>query len=1672
MPFDVTTRHALTPTALLGGSSSVTTGVDPLKRAKNSERPKVLSPGRHHGDHILTRTGRRGGVQLQRLMKSLAPKVQGNGGGQVQQGGGGQVEPVRTTGNAQVTPPPLKPPKVVPPPVPPKPFALRMQSFERRLSEMRSEVRELRYRQPDPLSTRKERAKAETAMSEGQLKLKGEVDKALGEVSKFLAEKKAALRAAQSAPPPVDDALIDALNDEITQLAEMRRDFIAMGIGADFTALAELNQDPLPKGGVVAGLWSCFREAGDNSIERDYLIQRLGVQGGQRGGMAPLELANLIDAFNAGRPITKNDGTQLSPAQFQRYVDDLATTIGELCPSEEGRKTVAELKALSAQINAKMEFAEAVVKFEAAIDKFNATYKPLPPPNVDPFKNGFPLSSAMQVISSAFPHSREFGNSRNMRQVEAAAASVAHFAEMIARGETTPALHGLDLNFDKAMLPMKQETGAERAVEKLRQDRAKGPLPSSEMIALLDKEESRLTEAEKASMLALVQHGVPSLAGAREILAQAREDIRIARALGGDKPDEAEQNLRAERARGPLPSDDLIALLDKPDDQLTDGQKAALLALVEKPQPTLAEARLILQAAKEDITKARHAGAAAARMRHEFTLMDKKLSRLLTVRPSTEDSWKNWRGWPWNWGSSIKSALYTPNSWGAGQTVASTLAGVRIDAQFMKGLHAQYGENAGKEVAILTARFAYMQRQTVLQEQQALGLHRKYDVDNIPLILKHDTSGTPYVAGFYQQVDPNNPLGHFGISNQDLTDIGLTPAEIRDVGQVVERLSRQGVASLEEVQDVTTAMNDVSKIVLRSELIHDTVVAYENDKGRVQGLHLLHDILVDADLNYRKENNVSGVRDERQPINTDDDEVAGHFLDRSQRIERALGGQDGMELMRSESDSYRRLETTMARVYRDHMAIDDEIARRRGVIENARTNLGITVDPDDPRGLRSAKQILIALDAQAVIDRNPDPTSQETLDAYARRRDALEALRGFNTKDMTQSWSAKAFNKISDMFGARGGKVPDIDELRNLREVAEAIVYVRETGPMGNAQLEQELSHLGTVIDGFAEMRSQRDPGAMAHVRTMIRAAVLAEWRTAKTDMTIDSVDPEMVDYHGAGGVSEGFDPSLPANRQKIEATLTSWGLDIEAFSPEIDSVVYSRMTPDDIAMWRQETQFSEQMIERMRDDRPFFNLDRIIGRRTMDTQARGALLAMIEGFQDGDKLDLKAGQRVTVDTNRIPIEPSGLGFVRARLAGAHIGQFEIEMGSDGLKLHVRTGGEVRGNFDVGVGKKFGKDDGLGENIEARLEASVGLEGSTSRLTGMTVTFDKDAKGKEALIALVAKMIDGEPITARDWDSALDVGYTYENRAKGGVNARAEGRIAFGGKPDPHKSTGSTLDDEFVGVGGVVSTQVGGAIGGKWVGTDSLNQVTRKSEVEVSTTFNVSAGIYAQFWNVMNMGTGAMAQSSGGQEGAAQLLGEDSKGKPLYNITSNVNNYDLVNVGMTATATAVRKWKMVKSPDGRYTGAEMVRQSTGSSGPVASFAACLDTPQMKAILSSDKNKAFKKELETFMKLKGPSDHIAVTYAPKPGVIDRANALVTRAIAARRDGNVKEAEMFEAAAEQILYDNNNYMPTKIGLITTDVQKREDTIINARWIKWDTFSDGKSEHRGIVLNIPTA
>jgi hypothetical protein len=386
------------------------------------------------------------------------------------------------------------------------------------------------------------------------------------------------------------------------------------------------------------------------------------------------------------------------------------------------------------------------------------------------------------------------------------------------------------------------------------------------------------------------------------------------------------------------------------------------------------------------------------------------------------------------------------------------------------------------------------------------------------------------------------------------------------------------------------------------------------------------------------------------------------------------------------------------------------------------------------------------------------------------------------------------------------------------------------------------------------------------------------------------------------------------------------------------------------------------------------------------------------------------------------------LGYVRARLAGSSLGQFLIERGSDGFKLHLRSGGEIKGNVDGGMYMGIGPESEDGAVVaNASVDVSGGIEGSLSKLTGATFSFPSTPEGTKALIEFVDKMITEEQVKTEDWLGAKEVSQSSERTIKAGLTGRAQlkGKLMF------NKQDG-------VGISGELTAGIGGAW--KKEQWTSHNEETFKGEVEIRAQAGANLGLYAQLYKFKESG------SDGVQVGG------------------NVSP-DLVGVGVGVDGAYTRKWKHVLNPDGQYTKGEIVRQSNVKS---AKDLGLLSTRALDERL--EKDKAFKANFEALMNVMGPEDVLAMTYVTKPEIIERVNMFLDKARQLYNEGRVGEANDLAGKAEALLENDDNYTVNKISLITTTTRKSEVTNLNALFFKWENITDGKLEHPALVLSVP--
>lgn len=940
-------------------------------------------------------------------------------------------------------------------------------------------------------------------------------------------------------------------------------------------------------------------------------------------------------------------------------------------------------------------------------------------------------------------------------------------------------------------------------------------------------------------------------------------------------------------------------------------------------------------------------------------------------------------------------------------------ASIRKDTAFIEALHNLGGRKAGREVAFLIARISDLEVKTFALEQEALGLHDGLDLTTFKPI---DPSHVP---------DPNarkpGLLEHAGITDRDLDRMGLTGKDREEVGKLVVDLNRKGMGSVREVEDTSRAIDRGIRQVLRNEVAQDSMLRFGQDTPGALGRTLLHEMLVNAKIAE------TGRVPDEATLSIKDPDVTKAFTTQGSGIETAVktGDPTAWQKLADGARDHRDAQLGMVKLlgaFADIDSVADGHRARLGRLGGPTNKGGLDLDLDTrkPQGLESARAILEALDADAAL--RTDPGNR---DLIARRDGALDRLKGFDATRMHRPWH----QKLSAAFG-RADR-PDIATLGRLREAAESIVYLRDTAPREKAALNDRIVVQAVLMDDILADRARAHPQEMETARQLIRTAILDSWPPGVRDVTLSK-----------GHASDGYDPA--SKRDTIVAQLKQWGLDTDRFGPEIDKEMYGTLTVADMRRWSGEATLSPAIRDRPTTFRGvFFGTESITARRDLDAPTKRALLTSLETMADGGKLSLKAGHRITLDTGKIPLEPTGLNTLKAKLAGASVGHMEVERGSDGYRLHLRSGGEGKIGVDYGLGYK------IAEFAKAEI-AGAGAEVSASYTSGVTITFKADDKGREALLGLITKMIDDKPIGVSDWSSAIDVATSSEATGKGSLTGRVGVRAEL-----MYGIEGGTKHDKL-GIG--VNTELSGTagIGGKSTDIDSLREHTHKGEVEISAGITLSAQVYARIGNPLNIAGSEASKASG-------LTGSADKNYDL----SSFQNTDLASGSIGVNAVYTRKWKQVTDDQGFYTKGEIVNQTNVRLDSVIAFFTVSDATMVERM---DAHPEFAENLRTLIGMTRLDDVVAVTYALKPEAMLHANTLIDQAKSLRREGETDRARELEARARTIAEDPANHAPSKISIVSTKIDKNEVTNLNARWIRWDVYSDGKLEHPSLSLNVP--
>jgi hypothetical protein len=1019
-------------------------------------------------------------------------------------------------------------------------------------------------------------------------------------------------------------------------------------------------------------------------------------------------------------------------------------------------------------------------------------------------------------------------------------------------------------------------------------------------------------------------------------------------------------------------------------------------------------------------------------------------------------------------GSGAMSA-YKPGIWlkvgGAGQ---HDLDGARA-IEKLKALG-----RSNPQAAFQVANLAVLEHRVALSDRDALGLPWT------------DRVG---IATF----DPQRVLDFAGITTDQMVKLGYSRDDAASFPERLQRLAK----NFDSVSELREHIKDFARIAddtLTNRGVQQAVGTFADTSGSVIGKGILNDVLSDVSA-LGKGQPRSGIEPN---LTATSQSVVDGFTAISGAITRAVITDDDLaDSMELGNATFAAHDTELVTLMRDRAGLEGRIRDARADLQASSgpgSLEGLDLNPDKPAGLRSAKAILEAIRQDNEITlltfiRAPQGVIN---DAIAARDAALESLRGFDAETMRKPWTAK----ISAFFGQ--GERPDISALRSLRAVAENIVFLREGAATEMAAIDTRIGTTAQLRSDLAASRMEANPEVMGTARQMIRAAILANWPGSNATSTVR-----------AGHVVDAFEPS--AHRDKIEATLRAWGMDIEAFAPELSVELNGTLSDIDLKRWREEAKPIDRAtglivkpveISTMDSIKASFKagiaqlstaegwkqvgLDTVMymaNKKEMDDQFKADIFALSDGLRDGEKYDFRSGLKVSLNTGKIPVEPTATVGVRGKMAVSGLSNFIIERSGENIKVTARTGGQVQVGAEIIADQRAGFDDRLSAGMSAGVDLTGGYMG------GKVETFPNTEVGRKALSAFLLDLVNGEEPSAESFEHLSDAATQREYSGKVGVNAKVYAKAEFTTQPlgddgdflrlAPDEANAKSGASNKVGIGFTSGAEVAASLGGKIKTTRSANKVAYESEAEVTTSLTLSASSYLKMPTLLGTALGGIMMGSGAQQSADDSFhstktknGVDSTSGQL-DLASASSNEQLLGMDIGASLTRTRKAKQeysISSGPGaeeRLSKAEVVSRSNLRMGPELAMLG-IGSAELSSRLDADPQ--FKADYDALKAHMGVNDSLQITYGLKADKVARINDMMLEANDHARNGDRLTAFALRGAISRMLLDETNFEPTKISVFSKTVFKDVANRGNAVLARIDIVSESAHEEAHLVLNVP--
>jgi hypothetical protein len=854
-----------------------------------------------------------------------------------------------------------------------------------------------------------------------------------------------------------------------------------------------------------------------------------------------------------------------------------------------------------------------------------------------------------------------------------------------------------------------------------------------------------------------------------------------------------------------------------------------------------------------------------------------------------------------------------------------------------------------------------------------------------------------------------------GLAEDELKKLGFKPYEAEEALKTARQLARQGLRSAEQVDRIVRDVNAVmSKLSSRRFGIDDAVEAQS-------------DALAGA-TNEVKAKNLGDTL--LRSLRMSDDGVAATIAD---ALEHKLGPSRPAAVVAptaAEPQECSKLDTLgmQFRGFQNDMVASiewgRELDRDHGTmvarIEQFSSKQGLGWDAEHPPGLSVSRTLL---EAVGICESYTDGVDGAPAPDRVRFRHLAKALAGFNPKQISVPFFQ--FNKdalTEEEIDGYGKNVP-------LRQAAEAIVFLREIEPRGRAALNQAISAAALRLDEILDDRRQEmGPDTFRVVRDTIRAAIL-------------DVMPN------TPGAVTSFNPADHA--QEIREKLASWGFPVDRFEPEVTMLLSQSFGPAELEIWVASTKLSDELVQKQ-DAKRQKRVEALAGESQqggrvggISSKTKEQLLSQVDQMQPGTWVVLAAGDRVEIQTGYMPIEPSTIGSLNVKAAVGKMGSLEVGRGINSYELVLLDGGDGRLTSELSA--RLFRDE-LAPLVSLNVGATVTLEGTAYRVTGVSITTPNNPEGCKAIKDILTSLLTEGRIKPSHLARADNIMPVVE--WAGGVRAGGRVSASVGVKPAQWQ------DGSFEGSGFSFGVDDVGAYGRySHTGYSSANANMTIEKLDREVTVTLSAGAVASV---------ALAA-------------------PINNINDTPHTAatdPLAAVGSTTFAYKIRS-NEVRGPDGLVLATTTKqRQVMAPSKTKEAIVSRMGGDLYQRVIAGMPAEA-RESIRTLINASGPGDMINIGYALDERIRTEANNLLKEA-QGLRSGTIPSASREAAArrilelenqAQSLLDDNDSYIPFKVQLVPT-TETQGQTLLNLVFVNSSTYTRSKSESVAAEVKLDVA